>query len=979
MSFFRPTSLLIATTFFVLMGVFGVAPEVNAGGYPGSCIDDQGAFIDGCDDGPEVVIITLTASPETIIQGQSSTLSLTVNFSGNGTCDTNIPSGSGTGTNPQTGAQEFVVYPTVTTAYYYTCTAYSGTSGSGGATVTVNAATTDLYAGNTTTGGVSLGTPASFSSAVTNGGNSTATNFPNSFQISGIGYVAAQTHTLGAGGSTAISASYNFASPGNYSVRACADTNTSGAGAYSESNEANNCGAWNTVSVVAPDLTASGLSPTTGTAGSATTITGTISNSGPTSAGVSTSALRIYNSGGTLIETSPYATPGIIPGGSAVASFSYTFPSAGNYTMSMCADWGSVVTESNEGNNCGPTTGITIGNAPAPDLTASNLGPGSAVIGISATFQGRVNNVGNATATNIPNIFQICDNNCATLNAVIPGTTIASVGAGANDSGVTGAYTFATPGTYYYRMCADTNTSWAGTNAESNESNNCDNWSTVTVTAPDLTATVPGAISGTAGTPLTISGTVTNGGNASAASHSSRIHVCGDGTTSNCNTVQLSAQVATNALSASQSHVISTQHTFSNTGSGYSYRVCADQVTSTVVESNEANNCSAWSSITINPAGAPDLTASTGGVVSGTVGVATTISGTVTNAGNLSAGAHSSVIQICGNGTDASCNTTQANTQLAVGALTASQALPVSTQFTFSTAGTNGYSYRVCADNWSPTITESNEGNNCSSWSYISISNPTITASCSVSPTSQQLNQNVTWTASAGGGNGVYTYSWSGTSPISGTGNPRTVSYSSSGTKTGSVTVTSGGNQTTVACSNSVVISSPPTATLSSNPTIVTTGSASTLTWSSSGATSCTGTGFNTGGATGGSVSTGALSSTQNYQVSCTGPGGTTNDFETVTVIAPTVSITAEPTLVRSGGSTNLKWSAEEVSSCTISANQTGSSFTSNYSPVTPGVNTTVVTNITKQTDYTVSCTTLAGGNISGSVQVNVRFDSDEF
>lgn len=1295
----KKAHLIVGIT--IALCALGMSASTVFAGNPGNCqqYDGTGGEVAySCDGMPpiESVNASFSANPTTITQGQGSTLtwSGTIISSGGGTCYSGqFDTGGAVGGS-------VVVYPAVTTTYSITC-AGSYVSVTRSATVTVNAAYTDVYAGGTVAATGIVGQAMTLEASVYNQGNATATNFPNSFQISGIGYVAAQTHTLGSGGGTGISASYTFPSIGYYSVRACADINTSGNGVLSETDEGNNCGAWQTITVnpsgscyatpdgpslaygtgshtmymynVPPaysqawfptwsdvggqddiqwhyatalgngtfsvtvnlashsgygpysvhgylgnggsaqlfcdyanftrlgqaDLTASALSPGTATAGSAVTITGTISNGGTAASGVTTtSALRIYDSGGTLIQSAGYSTPSVSEGGSSAVSYSYTFPSAGVYTMNLCADWGGAVAEGNEGNNCGPTTGITVGNPPAPDLTASNLGPGSGVIASATTFQGRVNNAGNATATNIPNIFQICDGGCATLNTVIAGTTIGSVGAGANNSGVTGTYTFSSPGTYYYRMCADTNTSWAGANAESNESNNCDNWAGITIYAPDLTASVtaPGTV--TSGAATTFTGRVYNTGSGSTGGGFSNrweidndaagaayativdviaavpagadngttatytipagsggtwfVRMCADmnaggagtiaegnegnnctgwtsftvavpdltaGATSytanpaspyviagtpftfNSTVSNVGNATATNfpnmfwidsvALFAGQTHTlagggsaaISGSYTF-NTPGTYNVQSCADYNTAwgtTISESNEGNNCGGWLGISVTPAaptgftascnvngtainfswnasagssfyyvrvsklasescpsgwqqpawstttctpnpdswgstsvtnypitpgnmysygahgalsngawgpyggsviscsGAADLTGSTAGNLSGTTGVPLTVSGTVTNAGNASAGAHSSVIQICGNGTDASCNTIQANAQVAVGALTASQSLPVSTQFTFPTAGTNGYTYRVCADNWSPTITEASDANNCSGWSNITISDPGLTASCSVSPTAQQLNQNVTWTASAGGGNGVYTYSWGGTSPLSGTGNPRTVSYSSAGTKTGSVTVTSGAQQTTVACSNSVVVSNPPATTLSSSPTIVTTGSASTLTWSSSGATSCTGTGFNTGGATSGSVSTGALNSTQNYQVSCTGPGGTTNDFETVTVIAPTANIVAQPTLVKSGSGTNLVWSATEVSSCTLSASPAGPSFTSTFSPVTPGQNTTAVTNITRQTDFTLSCTTLSGGNISGSVQVNVRFDSDEF
>ena len=67
------------------------------------------------------------------------------------------------------------------------------------------------------------------------------------------------------------------------------------------------------------------------------------------------------------------------------------------------------------------------------------------------------------------------------------------------------------------------------------------------------------------------------------------------------------------------------------------------------------------------------------------------------------------------------------------------------------------------------------------------------------------------------------------------------------------------------------ITSANPTATLSANPTSVASGSSSTLTWGSTNATSCAGTGFSTGNATSGSVSTGALTATTSYSVNCGG------------------------------------------------------------------------------------------------------------
>ena len=83
---------------------------------------------------------------------------------------------------------------------------------------------------------------------------------------------------------------------------------------------------------------------------------------------------------------------------------------------------------------------------------------------------------------------------------------------------------------------------------------------------------------------------------------------------------------------------------------------------------------------------------------------------------------------------------------------------------------------------------------------------PVLTASCSASPASINTGGSSTWTASAGGGTGSYTYLWTGTDSLTGTTTSVIKTYSTAGTKTASVTVTSGGQTSTVNCTNSVTV-----------------------------------------------------------------------------------------------------------------------------------------------------------------------------
>ena len=160
-----------------------------------------------------------------------------------------------------------------------------------------------------------------------------------------------------------------------------------------------------------------------------------------------------------------------------------------------------------------------------------------------------------------------------------------------------------------------------------------------------------------------------------------------------------------------------------------------------------------------------------------------------------------------------------------------------------------------------------------------------------------------------------------------------------------------------------------PTVSLTANPTSVTSGGASTLTWSSTNATSCTASGGWSGTkATSGSQSTGALTANGNFTLTCTGAGGSANASAAVTVTAappvPTVSLTANPTSVTSGGASTLTWSSTNATSCTASGGWSGTKATS-------GSQSTGA--LTASTDFILTCTGTGG---SASVSTRVTFSA---
>ncbi|HEX9661690.1 MAG TPA: hypothetical protein VGB27_05340, partial [Candidatus Binatia bacterium] len=162
---------------------------------------------------------------------------------------------------------------------------------------------------------------------------------------------------------------------------------------------------------------------------------------------------------------------------------------------------------------------------------------------------------------------------------------------------------------------------------------------------------------------------------------------------------------------------------------------------------------------------------------------------------------------------------------------------------------------------------------------------------------------------------------------------------------------------------------SPPalTLTLTANPTSVASGSASTLNWSSTNATSCTASGAWSGSkATSGSQSTGALTSDSTFGLNCSGTGGSISRSVTVTIAttppAPTLTFTANPTSVTSGGASTLTWNSANATSCTASGAWSGAKALSGFQSTGA---------LTNNSTFALSCGG-SGGMVSQSVTVTV-------
>src|SRR3989344_1313670 len=172
---------------------------------------------------------------------------------------------------------------------------------------------------------------------------------------------------------------------------------------------------------------------------------------------------------------------------------------------------------------------------------------------------------------------------------------------------------------------------------------------------------------------------------------------------------------------------------------------------------------------------------------------------------------------------------------------------------------------------------------------------------------------------------------------------------------------------------NNITVSvaiNPPTVDIKANgsdgPITIPYNTSATLAWTTTNSSSCTASGDWSGSksATGGSESTGNLTASKTYTITCSGPNTSRNDSVIVNVDpAPVVSLTASPTTVSSGGSSTLTWTVSNATSCTASGDWSGSKSASGGSASTGA--------LTASKTYTLTCTG-TGGSDADSATVTV-------
>jgi hypothetical protein len=333
---------------------------------------------------------TISANPSSITPGGSSTLTWS-------STNANACSGSNFDTGTASAGSRSVA-PSSTTNYNVICSGPGGVVTSNTVTVTVTAAPQpDLTSQGPSSGGNgAAGQSMTFVGPISNIGTGSASNFPNLLEVRTIGggfvaNIAAGTASLAAGQTTTASGSYTFASEGSYAVRFCADMNTSGIGSIAESNEGNNCGDWTPVTISATpaaDLTPGTVFPVSAQVSVATTFAAPVINLGSASTGSGfTNLLQKANNaaGGGATDVATSAMGAVASSGSSSAVFSYTFPGGdGGSTkyLRVCADKsaatdGGVISESNENNNCGAWTAVSVAAQSAQPTLSCVASPNS--------------------------------------------------------------------------------------------------------------------------------------------------------------------------------------------------------------------------------------------------------------------------------------------------------------------------------------------------------------------------------------------------------------------------------------------------------------------------------------------------------------------------------------------------------------------------------------------------------------------------
>jgi|GEM_PF-3583561 len=355
--------------------------------------------------------------------------------------------------------------------------------------------------------------------------------------------------------------------------------------------------------------------------------------------------------GTSAVTNNGTATPASAPGNNSSSTFTVPYNNAmGGVTTFYLHNSSLPLAQSTVTTSCAPNVWSTVSNtcvASAPGSAELSSGPlisnpTSPVVGTNTIFSAVITNTGGAsTGVSFPNSFEFDnDSDHSTVVATVsvnagpisPSGTATPVALAPDAYGslasspphrkawfaeYASAYTFPTGGQWYVNFCADS----INMIPETNESDNCSGWTSVTVlppsssTGPDLTilpAGNPTPTTAVQGTAQTYTAIITNIGSASTGApfpyyFERNTQSGGSGVPTFVSTRNRAALASGASSPASGAGAVTASMSFPTPGVK-SIRVCADKANSAgggvITEpdpapAGEANNCSTWTDVTV--------------------------------------------------------------------------------------------------------------------------------------------------------------------------------------------------------------------------------------------------------------------------------------------------------------------------------------------------------------------------------------------
>jgi subtilase family serine protease len=473
-----------------------------------------------------------------------------------------------------------------------------------------------------------------------------------------------------------------------------------------------------------PDLVETSVTnpPAAALPGSTFPVTDTARNQGPVSAASSTTryflSLDTTKDAADKLLTGTRAVPALASGASSTGTVTVTIPSTtalGSYFLLACADDLSRVAEADESNNC--RASALRAQVTRPDLieTAVTDPPAVALPGGVFSLTDTVRNQGPVSSgASTTHYFLSLDASKSSGDRLLSGSrSVPSLASGASSTGTLNVTipSNTSLGTYFLLACADDNASVI----ETDETNNCRvSLSQVNVARPDLVVTSvadpPAALLPGGSFPST--DTVQNKGPAPAGTSTTRYYLSLDTSRSSGDKLLTGNRAAPVLASGAASTATVTVTIPSNTSLGdYFLLACADDTTG-VIETNEANNCTASTSrVRVTR---PDLveTALSEPPASAARGTSFSVTDTVQNQAPVAAGTSTTRYYLSLDSLRNSGDIVLAGTR-AVPALASAAASTGTVNVTIpSTITAANYFLLACADDPASVI-ETSETNNC--------------------------------------------------------------------------------------------------------------------------------------------------------------------------------------------------------------------------------------------------------------------------